>query len=485
MERSVRRLAILLIVCFIATAVALTYWQVVRSNDLVYGPYNPRLAEEESQVVRGSIVDRNGRVLAQSQRTPAGVIRRYTDPPASPITGYYSGRYGSAGLEASFARYLRGDVQNNPLDTIANDLLHRQRTGADLKLTLDSRIQAVAAQVMGSDRGAVVALDPKTGAILAMVSTPFYDANTVEQQWDQISANPGKPLLNRATQGLYTPGSVYKIITASAVVDLGLIDVEKPYSCRQELVVDGFHISSHNHDAPRIDFEQGFAFSCNVTFARAGLGLGTNPLPEGDDIPTPTPWDTSIEESRKRFVDYSRRFGMDGAIPFDLPTSTNRVSDGELSKIELANSAFGQGEMLVSPLLVALSAATVANGGTTMEPYLVEEIRDADGGLISRRDPKTLRRVISEDAARTMNRLMVTSVREGYAQPARITGVTVAGKTGSAEVGPGQKTHSWFAGFAPAENPSIAVAVIMENKGSGTEFATPAGRRVMEAALGR
>ena len=148
-----------------------------------------------------------------------------------------------------------------------------------------------------------------------MVSTPFYDANTLEQQWDQISGNPGKPLLNRATQGLYTPGSVYKIITASAVVDLGLMDVDKPYVCRQDLVVDGFHISSHNHDAPRIDFEQGFAFSCNVTFARAGLGLGTNPLPEGDDLPTPLPWDTSIEESRKRFVDYSRRFGMDGSDP--------------------------------------------------------------------------------------------------------------------------------------------------------------------------
>ncbi len=486
MERSIRQLATLLLLSFGAIALGLTYWQVIRSDALVYGPHNARLIAEEKEIVRGRILDSSGRVLAYSERTAQGIQRHYTDPTTSTVTGYYSDRYGVSGLESSFARYLRGDLQANPLDTLVNQALHRPRVGADLHLTLDPKVQAVAAQVMGSDKGAVVALDPRTGAVLAMVSTPSFDPNRLEEQWDRLESDPGKPLFNRATLGLYTPGSVFKIVTASAAIDLGLVDLGKHYQCTDDLTVDGFVIKNKNHPGiSAVTFVDDFAYSCNVTFAKTGLGLGTNPLPLGDNLPSPAPWDQGIDESRRRFLDYAGRFGLETTLSFDLPTAVSRVGSQRLSKVELANTAFGQGELQVTPLLMALASATVANGGKMPEPYLVSEIQDPAGNLLHRRSPRVLRQVMSPEAARSMNRLMVTSVQEGYAKPASIAGVQVGGKTGSAEVGPNQKTHSWFIGYAPADDPKVAVAVIIENKGSGTDFATPAARKVMEAALQR
>ncbi|HEX2924074.1 MAG TPA: penicillin-binding transpeptidase domain-containing protein [Chloroflexota bacterium] len=486
MQRSIRGLASILLLAFVAISFGLTYWQVVRANDLVYSQHNARLVEEGKNRMRGQILDRNWRVLASSEKTPTGIVRRYADATMAPVTGYFSDKYGATGLEESFSRYLRGDVQSNPVDALTNQLLHRTPTVDDLHLTLDSKIQAVAAQQMGSDRGAIIAMDPRTGAILAMVSTPYFDPNQVDTQMAQLQSDAGKPLYNRATQGLYTPGSVFKIITASAAIDLGLVDLDKKYQCTDDLVVDGFRIVNKNHrGVSTVTYVDDFAYSCNVTFAKTGLGLGTNPLPVGDNLPDPAPWNKSIDESEKRFLDYAHRFGLEAPFPFDLQTSESRVGNLPLSKVELANTAFGQGELLVTPLLMATSVAAIANGGNMPQPYLVSDITDQKGNLVEHRAPAPIRRVISQSSAASMNRLMVSSVQEGYAKPAAIAGIKVGGKTGSAETGPDQKTHSWFIGYAPADNPTVAVAVIMENKGPGSDFATPAGRKVMEAALGK
>lgn len=487
MHRSIRRLATLLLICFGIIALDLTYWQVIRSEGLVYGPHNARLVEEEARTLRGSILDRSGQPLAQSRRLPDGTVERsYSDPTLAPVVGYFSSRYGASGLELSFARYLRGDIQANALDTMVGRLLHRPRVGADLHLTIDSRLQSVAVSAMGSDTGAVVALDPRTGAVLAMVSTPYFDPNRVEEDWEKLQSNPRKPLYNRAAQGLYTPGSIFKIVTATAALDLGLVDPDRSYPCTQDLVVEGFRVQNKNHPGlSRVNFLQDFAYSCNVTFAKVGLGLGTRPLPLGDEIPSPPPWSQGVDESRRLFLEYAHRFGMEEPLPFDIPTSPGRIGGQRLSPVELANSAFGQGGLQVTPLLMALGAATIANGGKMPEPYLVEEIIDPQGHPLQRRSARVLREVMSPETAAAMNRLMVASVREGYARTASIPGVEVGGKTGSAEVGSGQKTHSWFIGYAPAEAPVVAVAVIMENKGPGSDFAAPAGRKVMEAALGQ
>lgn len=486
MQRSIRGVATVLMFCFVAIAIALTYWQVVGASQLVYGGHNPRLAREEEEIRRGSIFDRNGGRLAYTQGTGQTSTRVYTDSTLSQTIGYYSERFGSAGLEASFAQYLRGDVSANPVDALVGGLLHRPKVGADLKLTIDPRVQSAAAKAIGTNKGAAVALDPRTGAVLGMVSVPYFDPNKLDSNWQSISTDPDKPLINRATQGLYTPGSSYKIVTASAAIDLGLVDLDKKYECTQDLVVDGFRIVNGNHRGiSTVTYVDDFAYSCNVTFAKTGLGLDTKPLPVGDNIPNPPPWSKGIDESRKRFEDYSRRFGVEGNIPFDIPTSVSRIGKTDLSRVELANTAFGQGELQVTPLLMALASATVADGGKTPEPYLVQEARDPNGYALMQHSARTISDVISPDAARSMNRLMTVSVEEGYARTAQIQGVAVGGKTGSAETGPGQKTHSWFIGYAPADNPVVAVAVIMENKGSGTDFATPAGRQIILAALGR
>ncbi len=486
MQRSIRRLASALLIAFVGISFGLTYWQVVKANDLVYSQYNARIVEEGKNIVRGRIMDRNGRVLASSERTADGMVRRYADPTMAPVTGYLSEKFGATGLEDSFSRYLRGDVQSNPIDALTGQLLHRTPEGDDLHLTIDSRIQAVAAQQMGSERGAIVAMDPRTGAILAMVSTPYFDPNQVDSQMAKLQSDPNKPLYNRATQGLYTPGSVFKIITASAAIDLGLVDLDKKYRCTEDLVVDGFRIANKNHQGvSTVTFVDDFAYSCNVTFAKTGLGLDTNPLPVGDDLPNPAPWMKGVDESQKRFMDYARRFGLEAPFPFDLPTSLSNVGSLPLSRVELANTAFGQGKLLVSPLLMAAAVATIANGGIMPQPFLVSDIVDPKGSLVEHRAPGPVRQVISPSSAASMNRLMVASVQEGYAKLAAIPGIQVGGKTGSAETGPGEKTHSWFIGYAPADNPTVAVAVIMENKGPGSDFATPAGRKVMEAALGR
>lgn len=486
MQRSIRRLAAVLTICFVAIALGLTYWQVIRAQELVYGDYNPRLAREDAQIMRGSILDRNGRKLVYSQSTPNGTQRYYTDPTTAQVTGYYSARYGTSGLESTFSRYLRGDVQANPIDAVTLDLLHRPRVGADLMTTLDSKLQTVAAQVMGSGKGAVVAIDPRDGAVRAMVSVPYFDPNKLDQDWKALDSDPNKPLLNRATQGLYVPGSVFKIVTATAAIDLGLVDLNKHYTCTKDLVVDGFRIVNKNHPGiSDVTFVDDFAYSCNVTFAKTALSLGAKSLAVGDDLPNPPPWDKSIDESRQRFEDYAHRFGLDSPLPFDIPTSTSSIGNQDLSRVELANSGFGQAKIQVTPLLMALGAATIANSGKMPAPYLVEEARDPTGAVLMQHTPQTIRDVMTPDTARSMNRLMMASVQEGYAKPAQISGVEVGGKTGSAEVGGGKPEHSWFIGYAPADNPVIAVAVIMENKGPGDEFATPAGRKVMEAALGR
>ena len=487
MQRSIRRLAVVLAACFVAVALGLTYWQVIRAQDLVYSDYNPRLAREDAQILRGSILDRDGRKLVYSQNTPNGIQRFYTDPTTAQITGYYSARYGTAGLESTFDRYLRGDVKANPLDALTSDLLHRPRVGDNLTTTLDSKLQAATAQIMGANKGAAVAIDPRTGAILAMVSVPYFDPNKVDQDWKSLESDPNTPLINRATQGLFVPGSVFKIVTATAAIDLGLVDLNKHYISSKDLVVDGFRIANKNHPPGVTDvtFVDDFAYSNNVTFAETALSLGAKSLAVGDNLPNPPPWDVSIEESRQRFEEYARRFGFDSPLPFDIPTSVSTIGNQNLTRVELANSGFGQGRIQVTPLLMALGAATIANGGNMPAPYLVQDIRDPNGALLMQHTPQTIRQVMSPATARSMNLLMTTSVQEGYAKPAQISGVKVGGKTGSAEVGGGKTEHSWFIGFAPADNPIIAVAVIMENKGPGDEFATPAGRKIMEAALGR
>ncbi len=468
MISNIYRVAAALIVAFVLVTGGLIYWQVIRANSLMNNAANPRLVAAAKSANRGSILDRNGETLAESRELPDGTRQRvYTLPSLAQTIGYVSSKFGLTGLEQTFNDYLSGARATNTLETVRNDLLHELPAGDDITLTIDKKLQQAAAAALGDRRGAVVAMDPHTGAILAMVSAPSYDASRIDQEGDKLLADPNGPLINRATQGLYPPGSTYKTVTASAALDSGVVRPSDRFQCINGVVISGFVINCTNAPEGQTewDFLHAYAYSINATFAQvAAEKLGSD-----------------------RFLAYSRRFGMDEAISFDIDTAASRTSHsgGALDKVLLANSGFGQGQLQTTPLLMALVAATVANHGVEPQPYLVQDAREPGGAVVMQHSPADRGRVISDATAAEMNRFMVTAVNEGFGQAAGLLGLNVGGKTGTAETGTTDAADSWFIGFAPAGAPTIAVAVIVENGGPGSTVAGPIARQIFQAYAAR
>jgi len=474
---------------FMLIAAALGYWQVLGAEDMLQRPTNPRMVEEERRIVRGRILDRNGQVLASSQKVGEIAQRTYAYPPLADVIGYASIQHGKSGIEDSFDAYLRGDRAADPVAEIRNKLLPGERRGSDLKLTLDLELQKAADNALGNGPGAIAAINVRTGEVLALASHPYFDPNTLDDDWDRVAADEGKPFVSRAIQGQYVPGSVFKLVTASAALDLGVANLGMPHHHQADLIVDGLRIRNGNHpqlNDQEIGFPEEFAWSCNVVFGYTGLSLGQsgpmdlNVLSPAGAVTWPRA-DTSQSEAKLR--EYAARFGIGRSVPFDLPTSAGLFSRSDhLSPAQLASTGFGQGDLQVSPLQMALVTATVANGGVMPAPTLVAAVADSSGAVVA--GPKGApQRVISAQAAAEMNVMMQLSVDTAYARPAQIPGVRVGGKTGTAEVGTAEDPHSWFVGYAPADRSGVAVAVIMENRGSGTTYATPAGQKVLKAAL--
>jgi peptidoglycan glycosyltransferase len=428
-------------------------------------------------------------VLASSR--PAGEImqRVYHYPPLAHVVGYASVRHGKTGVEEAFDAYLRGQRGTGTLTELRRTLLRPDEPGADVSLTIDLRLQRVADEALGDWRGAIVALNAHTGEILALASHPYFDANSLEDDWDQLANAESRPFVARATSGQYVPGSIFKVITDSAALDLNLARPDERHHHEADLVVQGFRIRNTNHPQLKdLTFAEEFAWSCNVAHALIGLSLG---FPEQIDFNFLAPagevvWNrgNTVDASVERLREYAGRFGIGQRVPFDLPTAAGRLAASDpMTAVELANTAFGQGDLQVSPLQMALMAATIVNRGEMPSPYIVAEAKDETGSITFHQPGAGQRRVIRESTAAAMNAMMVLSVDTAYAQPARISGIRVGGKTGTAEVGSGGQPHSWFVGYAPAERPGIAVAVIMENRGSGTTYATPAAQRVLQEAL--
>ena len=446
MNTSITRLANTLFLGFLVIAGALGWWQVVQADALLARSNNPRTVEEDARIVRGRILDRNGAVLAENAAGAPGGSRQYSLPALAHVVGYHSTRFGSAGIEDTFDAFLRGARAGNPLARLSDQLLHRAPVGADVRLTINADLSRVAAEALGRRSGAIVALDPRSGEVLAMVSAPYYNANQLAEHWDSLKDDDSAPLVPRATEGLYTPGSVFKLVTAGAALDFNAVQVDTAHDCTTDLVVDGFRIEQKNHpQLRRVTFAQDFAWSDNVTFAKTGLGLDTDyPIDFDDAAPHPYPWEREgTARSLQRFLDYAHRFGFGERIPFDLPVAASQISTHEqrMSAVELASTAFGQGELATTPLLMALVAATAANRGAMPAPYLVSEIRAADGSVLRPHLPGgRLRQVVRPETAATLTRLMVLSVDEAYARAAQLPGVKVGGKTGTAEVGAGPDT---------------------------------------------
>jgi peptidoglycan glycosyltransferase len=328
--------------------------------------------------------------------------------------------------------------------------------------------------------------------VLALASSPAFDPAAIDREFAALRDDPASPLLNRATQAAYDPGSTFKLVTAAAALDLGLVDLARPFACTTAVDLGGQTVDCRNNNppVPRPTYKQAFAWSSNRTFALTGLLLGfpgpINPWLD-DHPPGPYPWTHEpIDASARALERYAGRFGFEQEIPFDLAVRPSHLkSAGTPWSIGLlASTAFGQGELSVTPLQMALAMAAVGNDGKLPRPYLVSALRSPRGGMTSLdKGGGWIGEVMSAATAQTLRDFLVEGVERGYASKAHLDGVQVGGKTGTAEVGPGQAPHAWFIGLAPADAPRLAIAVVFEHGGSGSDVATPAGREVLRVAL--
>ncbi|MDQ4075374.1 MAG: penicillin-binding protein 2, partial [Chloroflexota bacterium] len=396
--------------------------------------------------------------------------RIYPYPLLAPVTGHWTLLYGKSGLERSFDDFLNGRRGQQGLDAF-DEIMHETVVGADVVTTIQPRLQVAADQLLGDRAGAIIVMDPESGAILALASRPTYDPNTYTENAEEIVDHPNQPLLNRVTQGLYTPGSVFKVVTLAGVLAQETVGPDElfpmiPYDEPGVFFVEGFPIREGStlavENAP-FDLPHALAYSSNVAFAQLALELGPDGLRE-----------------------IARAFGFGEEPPLNgLPTEASRLGTDAflLDQVGLANTGYGQGQLLVTPLQMALVTAAVANEGTVPEPRLVQEIRSREGDTLLTYRPRPWRRAISEDVAEQVKEAMVVAATDGFARAGKPEGITIGGKTGTAQLGGLVEPHAWFVAFAPAEEPEIVVAVLVENAGAGGDVAAPIARELIQIAL--
>jgi peptidoglycan glycosyltransferase len=504
MNRRIRRLGVALVVLFGLLFFQISYLQVFASERIASNPANAaRQIIAEYRVDRGRILSRDGVVLAQSAATTGNAAFLYqrsypSGPLFAGVTGYYSRIYGRTELEQAMNPYLSGNAAELAVSTFADLVLGRPKKGGTVVTTIDAQLQQIASDALGSLPGAVVAIDPVTGDILALVSNPTFDPNELSSQdseavrgsWERLNADPGRPLLSRANDELYPPGSTFKIITAAAALQDGYgLDSTWPNPHELDLPLSNGTIQNFGGSTcpggSKTTLLTAFTSSCNVIFGEIGLRLGAQKLSDQAHAfgfcETDPPVQTECIEA---------------TIPSGIPSATGRfpvASYFEQNDPLVAISAIGQDNVLANPMQMALVASAVANGGSMMRPRLVTEIRDPQGRVIRRFDPEEYGQPISLQTATDLRAMMVNVVAAGTGTAAQIPGYTVAGKTGTAQHGgPGTPPHAWFVSFAPAgvdDVPTIAVAVIVLDGGdlgaeaTGGAIAAPIARQVIEAFL--
>lgn len=463
MDRPLRRLFLFFALLFVALLVQLAYVQVWAAPSLKVNPANTRAIEEEMKVERGAILSADGVELAVNRKDGQYFLREYLQGDlTSPWLGYNSLRYGRAGVERVYNEELSGQSGILGLTNYWDQVVGNAHRGADLKLTINMAVQRVAAEALGGRKGAVVALDPRTGAVLAMVSYPRYDPNEIDSLWKDINSDLDKPLLNRATQGLYPPGSAFKTIVAAAALQTDTVTAQSQFVDTGTITAGGFVVSNYGGNVYGAhDFTEAFARSINTTFAKVGVEMGADTL-----------------------AGYAADFGFGKVPPWPLAGTKSFFPDpGSMDKAHVAQASFGQGEVLSTPLQMALVATAIANGGKIMKPYLVSQVLDYHQNVLRETRPQVWLRPLSSQTAASLRDLMIQVVKNGTGTSAAISGVQVAGKTGTAEVA-NAEPHAWFVAFAPADNPTVVVAVLVENAGTGGSVAAPIARQVISAALG-
>jgi len=477
------RLGLAMSVAFGALAAGAGYWQVWRASDLSSAPDDAAVVAANRNVVRGEITDREGERLAWSVEDENGEpFRVYLSRSLSGVVGYASRTYGSAGLERAYDAELSGVTSADPVQELLKKFRADPSDPQAMQTTLAMTLQEAAVGALGADTGAVVMLDPRTGEVLVLASTPTYDASAIanpatsKTTFEALAADDvGRPFLPRATQGRYVPGSVFKAVTAIAALGSGAVDAsttfeQQPAAEEDGLLVSGFRIRDGHHPktgSRALDFLEATEVSCNIWFALAGLETGG-----------------------ARLVDWAGRLGFGAPLPFDLPTSISQVTGGDgpapggfLDDVELANAAYGQAETVVTPLQMAMVASAVANDGSIMRPHLAMAFTGKSGTTTI--SPEEWRRVLPAGIADQITAAMVEAVNGDlgvtYTTGAQVPGLTVAGKSGTAELGGTGEPNSWFIGFAPADRPQVVIAVVVERGGRGAARAAPIAGSLLAA----
>ncbi len=482
MNNPLRRLSGFAAVLLIALLINLTYLQVFHANDLRQKPGNSRTVLAEYDRQRGTITVGSKAIAASKPSTgqfsytrvySAGELYAHT-------TGYYSLLYGASALERTENSTLSGTDDRLLVDRLSQLLAGHAPKGGSVQTTLLPAAQKAALSGLNGRRGAVIALDPATGAILAMVSSPTFDPNllaspqaaTEREAWGKLQNDPSSPLLNRSIAQVYPPGSTFKLVTAAAALSTGkYTKSSKIFGPAQlALPLSNKKLPNENKKAcgpkNQTTLENAIRISCNTALANLGLTIGNDVV-----------------------AAQAEKFGFNQSFNIPLASATS-IYPRDIDRAQTALSSIGQFDVRSTVLQMAMVAAGIGNQGLVMQPYLIDQIRGPDLAVLEATTPSEFGQAVSPEVAAQLRDMMVTVVNSGTGRRAAIPGVQVAGKTGTAQQGNGKPPHAWFVSFAPAKNPTVAVAVIVEDGGGATEIsggrlAAPIARAVMQAVLNR
>ncbi len=486
MNKPISRLAVLATSMMVVLVVATTYWQAWAAGGLADRQENQVERVAQFTVKRGLIGSRHVPLAWNTTKRVSGrtlYFRRYpTNGLAAHVVGYSTQGRARAGLERSRNDYLTASNQN--LSTLLESSLDKLKgstiEGNDLVLSLNMRAQRVAMEGLAGRCGSVVVLEPATGRVLVMVSSPTYNQNLIESNFgaiDRITApcRPVAPLYNRATYGLYAPGSTFKVVTAAAAIDSGRYRATSRFVDPGYCEVYGRRVNNYDTTSPfgNVDLRQALVNSINSVFCNIGKDLGA-----------------------KLIIDYAKRFGFYETPPLETPDNERAPSglykgtklfDPEVdSDVDAGRFAFGQERLLVTPLQMAMVAAAIANEGVVMEPHVIDRIVSPKGSTVTRTRPKEMQRAVKPETAAIVGEMMKDVVESGTGTAAQVPGAVVGGKTGTAETGVAGTNNAWFIAFAgkPGEPPKLAIAVVLEQQnGTGGQLAAPIAQDVMQALL--
>ena len=488
MNKPIRTMSIFCMALFVALLINATYLQYLQADDLNSRNDNKRVRDAEFSRERGAILV-NGKSVAESKPVDDEFEyqRVYTQPQKfAHLSGYYSYTYGRNAIELTQNDILSGSDPRLFVNRVVDLFGNSQPQGGDVSLTVEPRAQQAAydgLRALGDNvEGSVVALEPSTGAILAMVSSPSYNPNAisshdlsdVQDAWERLQSDEDRPMLNRAIQEVYPPGSTFKLVTAAAALSSGQYEPDStvPGGTRLDLPqtdTDLVNDSGSDCGGNKITLTEALIVSCNVSFGYLGMDLGGDVLRE-----------------------QAQKFGFGEKYLDDLNGQVESRFPEDPDAPQTALSAIGQFDVATTPLQMAMVTAGIANGGTVMKPYLVDEVRSPDFETLEKASPEAFRsNAVSSSVARDLTQMMVEVVDRGTATTAQIPGMKVAGKTGTAQSSPERPPYAWFVSFAPADNPEVAVAVLVEDAGverdaiSGSGLAAPIAKRVMEAVINR